>query len=103
MLLEGGRFLRGHVFMGRRGGDAKEIANILIILTEVVFTQHLPLSVSCYYWTQNKDLLGPALNPGGDSYVVVSKTIPASCCSDAVGLKRHTAPERSYPALPQSR
>lgn len=31
---------------GEGGGDAREIANILIILTEVVFTQHLPLSVS---------------------------------------------------------
>lgn len=32
-----GKFPRGHVFMGRGGGDTKEIANILISLIAVVF------------------------------------------------------------------
>lgn len=35
MLLERGRFLRGHVFMGGGGGDARNFADT-ITLTEVV-------------------------------------------------------------------
>ena len=38
-----GGLVRGHVFMGRRGGDAKEITNILIILPEVACIHPLPL------------------------------------------------------------
>lgn len=55
-------------FMGRVGEDAKKIADILIILTEVAyFTYHLPLSFFCYLSTQNKDLSCPVLNPGDNS------------------------------------
>lgn len=68
--------------MGRGGRDAKEIANILIILLEVVFTQHPP-TVLCYCWTQNKDLMNCASTPLVDPYIVLFRTILASCCSDA--------------------
>ena len=60
------KFLRPHVFMARGGGDAKEIANILIILLEVVFMHHPP-TVLCYRWTQNRDLQAGASSSLGDS------------------------------------
>lgn len=102
MLLEKEKVLRGHVFMGRGGFDVKEIADIVVILIKWFSYSTLPLSVLCYSWTPNKDLLDFIFNPVGDSYIVVFKTVwllVAQMLNMVSGLGNHRTPEKLYIGL----
>lgn len=85
------------------GGDAKEIANILIILREMVFTQRPPAKCSVIVGLRIKTCWAVPLILWAILTFLCSKPswLPvAQILSVFCGFKKHIAPERSYFVLP---